>query len=124
LITSNIHTWCNVKPGGYKSPKSATSTVDAAASSVQNLISNELDTNNMVYWRIVLYSNIKKIDEHKKASCREVIQYLRKLNDPRIPDKGNVDELLWIDDYRAQQSTSKKTVSNAISDARKQLSKL
>jgi hypothetical protein len=64
-----------------------------------------------------------KIDESGKASCRDVIKYLRSSNNKRIPDEGSVDELHWIDDYGSTQIATKKTVSNAISDARKQFSK-
>ena len=57
-----------------------------------------LNTANLVYWRVILYSNIKKIDEHKKANVRGIIKYLRGLKDKRILNKGGHEELLWIDD--------------------------
>jgi len=82
--------------------------------------SNKLiNTENLVYWRVILYSNIKQIDAVKKASVRAVIKYLRGLNDERLPNKGNADELFWIDDMVTEQRVVKKTVSSAVSIARK-----
>lgn len=78
----------------------------------------QVDTTNLAYWRAILYSNIKKIDEHKKASARGIIKYLRGLKDNRIPNKGGHDELFWIDDNDSEQCVAKKTISNAASKAR------
>lgn len=77
-----------------------------------------MSTTNQVYWRVILNSNIKKIDGNKKASVREIIKYLRVLGDKRLPDKGAQDELLWIDDMGTEQRVQKKAVSNAASNAR------
>ena len=77
------------------------------------------DATGKVYWRAVLFSNIKKIDEHKKTSVRGIIKYLRGLGDNRLPNKGTHDELYWIDDMGNTQNVQKKAVSNAASDARK-----
>ncbi len=79
----------------------------------------QIDTTNLVYWRVILYSNIKKIDEHKKASARGIIKYLRGLKDKRIPNKGGHDELFWIDDNNNEQCVAKKTINNVASLARK-----
>jgi len=73
----------------------------------------------IAYWRVILHSNIKQIDAVKKASVRAVIKYLRGLNDERLLNKGNADELFWIDDMVTGQRVVKKTVSNAVSIARK-----
>lgn len=77
------------------------------------------DATGQCYWRAVLNSNIKKMDKPKKASVRGIIKYLRNLNDTRLPNKGNPDELFWIDDMRTEQCVIKKTVSTAASSARK-----
>lgn len=79
---------------------------------------NQSDTANLVYWRVILNSNIKKIDADKKAHVRNVIKYLRALGDKRLPNKGGNDELIWLDDMGTEQLVEKKTVSNAASDAR------
>lgn len=76
-------------------------------------------TAKLVYWRATLYSKIKQIDVNKKASVREIIKYLRRLGDSRLPDKGGHDELFWIDDNETEQRVQKKAVSNAASTARK-----
>ena len=78
----------------------------------------QMNMTNLAYWRTVLYLNIKIIDTPKRASVREVIKYLRGLNNKRIPDKGTCDELFWIDDYDNEQKVIKKTVSTASSFAR------
>jgi len=83
--------------------------------------SSQLDTKNMAYWRAILNSNIQKIDANGSADCRKIIKYLKDLNDKRILDTGSIDELIWIDDYGTQKTATKKTVSNAVSDARKNL---
>ena len=79
----------------------------------------QIDTTNLVYWRAILYSNIKKIDEHKKASARGIIKHLRGLKDKRILNKGGHDELFWIDDNDNEQCVAKKTINNVASLARK-----
>jgi hypothetical protein len=73
----------------------------------------------LAYWKVVLRSNIKKIDEPKKADARAAIKYLRGLNDKRLPNKGDVDSLIWIDDNENEQPVTKKTIQNALSEARK-----
>jgi len=78
-----------------------------------------ISTANLVYWRLILNENIKKIDANKKGSVRDVIKYLRNLGEARLPNKGKPDELFWIDDYGTEKPVNKKTISNAISDARK-----
>ena len=78
-----------------------------------------LNTANLVYWRVILYSNIKKIDEHKKANVRGIIKYLRGLKDKRILNKGGHEELFWIDDNNNEQRVAKKTINNVASLARK-----
>lgn len=83
-------------------------------------VTTSLGTTNVVYWRVVLYSNIKKIDEHKKSSVRETIKYLRQLKDERLLDKGDIDKLVWIDDMGNENTVQKKTVSTATSTARNQ----
>lgn len=78
-----------------------------------------ITTSNLVYWRAVLYTNIKKIDANGKANVRGVINYLRNLGDKRILNKKDVDVLHWIDDVGDEQTVTKKTVSTATSKARK-----
>lgn len=103
----------------------AQSAPDAPAAKVEVLGTNHsgdddtpLDATGKVYWRVVLFSNIKKIDEHKRTNVRGIIKYLRGLGDKRLPDKGTRDELFWIDDYGSEQKVIKKTVSTASSLAR------
>lgn len=81
------------------------------------------DISSKVYWRIILSQHIKTFDTQspkKKATVREVIKSLRGLNDNRIPQKGGIDELIWIDDIGSERRVTKKTVSTAMSAARKQ----
>ena len=78
----------------------------------------QTDIANQVYWRAVLQSHIKQIDEYRKANVRKIIKYLRKLEDKRLPNEGKLDELTWIDDIGNKQYVAKKTVSNAASTAR------
>lgn len=77
------------------------------------------DATGRCYWRAILNSNIKKIDKPKKAAVREIIKYLRELKDTRLPNRGKIDELVWIDDMGNEQCVQKKTVSTAASKARK-----
>lgn len=92
----------------------------AAGTGINLSVDDDMQMNmtNLVYWRTVLYLNIKIIDTPKRASVRKVIKYLRGLNDKRIPDKGTCDELFWIDDYGNELNVIKKTVSTASSFAR------
>jgi len=80
---------------------------------------DDVSTENLVYWRAVLRSNIKKIDNPTKAGVRKIIKYLRDLGDARLPNEGTPDELFWKDDVGNKQRVQKKTVSNAANDARK-----
>jgi len=91
----------------------------ARGAKVEVMQTPPIDTSNLVYWRTVLYARIKVIDSNGKATVRKVIKYLRSLNDERIPNKGGTDELIWIDDNENEQKVMKKTVSTAISTARK-----
>ena len=79
--------------------------------------------NSKVYWRVVLKNNIKTFDaasKNGKATVREVIKSFQALNDVKIPCHKNADTLVWIDDMGSRQTAAKKTISNAMSEARKQ----
>jgi len=97
--------------------------MDATLPAKSQIVDNDkpIDTANLAYWRMILNSNIGKIDTIKKANVRAIIKYLRELGDKRLPNKGGHDELLWLDDEGTEHIVEKKTVSNAISDARKLL---
>lgn len=81
-----------------------------------------MDMSGIVYWRTVLYDNIRQFDKATskgKANVRQIIKNMKNLRDERILNTGSVDELIWLDDMRNELTVAKQTVSNAISKARK-----
>lgn len=111
---------------GTSTPKCA----DMAKDNKRRLTNNERsdsgihdDTGaNRVYWRVVLNKKIREFDnaaKNGKANVRAVIKALRALGDNRLPNKGGEDSLVWLDDYNTEHSATKKTVSTAMSKARK-----
>ncbi len=74
-----------------------------------------------VYWRGVLRNEINKIDgaNNGKANVRTVIKALKTLGDSRIPNEGKAGTLIWIDNNGTKQEVIQKTVSTAMSEARK-----
>jgi hypothetical protein len=74
-----------------------------------------------VAWRIVLFDKIKDIDSAAggKATVREAIKWLKEYGGERITRSGESDELVWLDDMGTRQTVKKKTVSSALSEARK-----
>jgi hypothetical protein len=74
-----------------------------------------------VAWRILLDENIKEIDSthNGKASVMEAIKWLKSNGGNRITNKGSSDTLTWLDDNKTEQVVAKKTVSSALSSARK-----
>lgn len=82
---------------------------------------SESDSGNQkshrVYWRRVLNEHIKDI---AGKNAMDAIRILKRLGDPRIPNEGSIDLLVWIDDVGERHEVQKKTVQNAISDLIKQ----
>lgn len=81
-----------------------------------------MDMSGIVYWRTVLYDNIRQFDEATskgKADVRQIIKNMKNLGDERILNKGSFDKLIWLDDMGNELTVAKQTVSNAISEARK-----
>lgn len=74
-----------------------------------------------VAWLIVLHANIENIDAAYggKAKVLEAIKWLKANGGERIKNKGYAFELFWIDDNDTEQLVKKKTVSTALSVARK-----
>lgn len=99
--------------------QTACAEVDAVQGTSPRGDDKQRDATGQCYWRVIVNSNIKKMDKPKKASVRGVIKYLRGLNDARLPNKGKLDELIWIDDMGNEQCVQKKAISNAASEARK-----
>lgn len=92
------------------------------AAKVKTAPPKKIEMSNLVYWRTVLYTKIQQFDTAApkgKATVRKVIKNLKELKDQRIPDKGGVDELVWLDDIGNEHTVTKKTISTAISKARK-----
>lgn len=88
----------------------------------QTVSASKVEMSNLVYWRTILYANIQQFDNaapNGKAEVRRIIKNMKELKDKRIPNKGSIEELVWIDDIGNEQTVTKKTVSTAISKARK-----
>lgn len=75
----------------------------------------------IVYWRRILFLNIKKIDATfgGRATAHNVIATLKKLGDPRILSDGRHDELTWKNDNGDRRRVTIATVRNAMTDARR-----
>lgn len=74
------------------------------------------------YWRQVLQTHAARIDSAHggRATALQAIDYLKRLGDRRLPPGGGaVDVLTWLTDLDDRRQAKKKTVANALRDARK-----
>ncbi len=71
-----------------------------------------------VAWMRALYALLPSIISEKGRSVTTVVREMKKRGARyNILDKGKADELVWKDDQGTEQTTVKKTVSNAIKPA-------
>jgi hypothetical protein len=74
------------------------------------------------YWRQLLRYKLAEIDQASQGGVADVVSVIRalkRLEDRRIPNKGTHEELYYLNEYGNEKPVSKKTVSNALTDERK-----
>ncbi|MGK5028479.1 hypothetical protein [Janthinobacterium sp. MDT1-19] len=73
-----------------------------------------------VYWRILINDRIGDIDQLHggKAEVTQVIRWLKANGGKRIIADESIEKLYWLDDNNGRQAAGKKSISNAISEAR------
>lgn len=69
------------------------------------------------YWLRVFTSHLNEIEKTLATGgdSIKVIQLLKRIGDPRIPNEGPMDRLIWITDMGQKKSVSKKTIQNLLS---------
>lgn len=103
---------------------SARSSIEAVVCRIEDLRrkeTTERESEHRVYWLQVFDAHYAEIEtlQGGNAGVNDVIRYLKRLGDPRIPDDGLVDGLIWETEEGVKKRVTKKTISTRLSLRRK-----
>lgn len=101
----------------HEAARSSTEAVIRRIEDLQRKETTEGEPDHRVYWLQVFHAHYPEIETSHRGDpgVVDVIRYLKRLGDPRIPDDGLVDGLTWETDEGVKKLVTKKTISNHLS---------